>query len=63
MANTPEASVELLDEPFNAFNAHDLDRFMAFVAEDCVLQMQKVANDGVLNLLERRQLDVASPHA
>lgn len=41
MTNAGIASVELLQTLFDAFNAHDLDRFMSFVADDCVLQMPR----------------------
>ena len=44
MTNRGGASVESLDELFRAFNAHDLDRFMEFVSDDCVLQMPRGSN-------------------
>jgi ketosteroid isomerase-like protein len=33
--------VDVLQALADAFNAHDLDRFMAYVAEDCVLKMPR----------------------
>lgn len=38
------ASVALLEELVDAFNAHDLDRIMALVADNCVLQMPRGSN-------------------
>jgi len=35
------ASLAALKAMFDAFNAHDLDRFMTFVAEDAVLDMPR----------------------
>lgn len=36
-----EVGVETLKAMFDAFNAHDLDRFMNYIAEDCVLEMPR----------------------
>jgi len=41
MAMSDGASVEVLQTLVDAFNAHDLDRIMAFFAEDCVLEMPR----------------------
>ena len=35
------ASIATLKAMFEAFNAHDLDRFMTFVADDAVLEMPR----------------------
>ncbi len=35
------ASLATLKAMFDAFNAHDLDRFMTFVADDAVLEMPR----------------------
>ena len=37
-----------LTELCEAFNAHDLDRIMAFFSDDCVLEMPREASLGVL---------------
>ena len=34
----------ILTELCDAFNAHDLDRIMAFFADDCVLEMPRGSN-------------------
>lgn len=34
-------SVDVLQALADAFGAHDLDRFMAYVADDCVLEMPR----------------------
>lgn len=41
MTTTGTASINLLQDILDAFNAHDLDRIMGHFAEDCVLQMPR----------------------
>ena len=55
-------SVAILDELFNAFNAHDLDRFMEFVAEDCVLQMPRGSQPWEPGTREKRPYGMVSQH-
>ena len=44
MTDGSSASIDLLQAICDAFNAHDLDRVMAFFADDCVLQMPRGAD-------------------
>ena len=55
MAST-KATISVLQEFLDAFNAHDVDAIMSFFAEDCVLDMPRGPGPGGRRLVGREQV-------
>ena len=51
-----EATISVLQEFLDAFNAHDVDAIMSFFAEDCVLDMPRGPGPGGRRLVGREQV-------